>query len=89
MNHQEALIYLENRYVNITNGIFTISGFLFKTEDNNPFYYIDFFSKKGALFPNHASVNFIVDQVESIDVNEEAFLPNVPEDKRYTIVLKG
>jgi hypothetical protein len=83
MNHQEALNYLENRLVTVTNGIFHVSGLLIKQQDC---YCIDV-----TEIPNKSITNvcFKLEYVESIDVNEEAFLPNIPEIDRYMIILRG
>lgn len=83
MTHSEALEYLENCLLTVTNGIFTISGFLFRI---NNMYYVDCFGEEAKF---RANVEFDVEDIESIDVNETAFLSNVSESERHTIVLKG
>ena len=83
MNFTEILNYLEHRLVTVTNGIFYISGLLYK--DNN--LYSVFVTE--TTDKRYANVDFTIESIESINVTENAFLPNVSESKRYTILLKG
>ena len=83
MNFTEILNYLEHRLVTVTNGIFYISGLLYK--DNN--LYSVFVTE--TTDKRYANVDFTIESIESINVTENEFLPNVSESKRYTILLKG
>ena len=83
MTHLEALEYLENRLVTVTNGIFYISGLLHKENNLYSVFVIETTDKRCA------NVDFIIENIESIIVIENAFLPSVSESKRYTIRLKG
>ena len=42
-----------------------------------------------SLGKQSANVDFKIENIESINVNENAFLPSIPENERYTILLKG
>ncbi len=83
MTHLEALEYLENRLVTVTNGMFYILGLLVREDDC---YYV-FVTEK--VNKSSGKVQFKAEHVAEIDVNEEAFLPNVLEHKRYMIILKN
>lgn len=81
MTHSEALEYLENRLVTVTNGMFYISGLLYK-EDNLYSIFVTEMTHKRC-----ANVDFTIENIESITVTE--ILPGVSESKRYMIDLKG
>jgi len=83
MNFTEALNYLEHHLVTVTNGIFYISGLLYK--DNN--LYSVFVTE--TTDKRCANVDFTIENIESINVNEEAFGKNALEHDKYLIVLKG
>lgn len=83
MTHSEALEYLENRFVTVTNGLFYISGLLYKENDLYSVFVTETTDKR------YANVDFTIENIESITVTENAFLLSVSESKRYTIGLKG
>ena len=83
MNHLEALNNLENQTVIVTNGMFFISGSLIK--ENNTFY-LFVTEQVGKPFAN---IGFTIENIESININEEAFGKNALEHDKYLIVLKG
>ena len=70
MNHQETLNSLENQIITVTNGMFFISGSLIK--ENNTFYL--FVTEQ--IGKSFANIGFTVENVESINVNAEAFGKN-------------
>ena len=83
MNFIESLNYLEHRLVTVTNGMFYISGLLYR--ENN--LYSIFVTE--TPIKRCASVDFEIENIESINVNENAFLPSISENERYIILLKG
>ncbi len=83
MTRQETLNSLENQIVTVTNGMFFISGSLIK--ENNTFYL--FVTEQ--IGKSFANIGFTIENIESINVNEEAFGKNALELDKYLIVLRG